>query len=69
MGVEMRKRRENGRFVPGPGLGAERVSVDVEHRVEGAKAEVTELANAPKPRYCRTFTRKRMAEALPEIVE
>ena len=26
-------------------------------------------AGAPRPRYCRTFTRKRVAEVLPRIVE
>jgi hypothetical protein len=65
----MRKRRENGWFVPGPGVGAEKVSVDVEHRAEGEKTAAKELPSAPRPRYCRTFTRKRVAEALPEIVE
>ena len=56
----MRKRREDGRFVSGPGVGAEKVSVEVERR---------ELPEAPRPRYCRTYARKRVAEALPEIVE
>jgi hypothetical protein len=63
----MRKRREDGRFVSGPGVGAERVSVEVEPREVGGKAK--ELPDAPRPRYCRTYTRKRVAEALPEIVE
>jgi hypothetical protein len=65
----MRKRREDGRFVPGPGVGTERVSVDVERGVEGEKTEAKQLPGAPRPRYCRTYTRKRVAEALPDIVE
>jgi hypothetical protein len=65
----MRKRRENGRFVQGPGVGAERVSVDVERGGDAEKRAAQALPDAPRPRYCRTFTRKRVAEALPEIVE
>ena len=38
---------------------------DNKTRVEAKKAAV----GAPRPRYCRTFTRARVAEALPEIVE
>jgi hypothetical protein len=63
----MRKRRENGRFVQGPGVGAEKVSVDVE-RSSGAESTAAKHG-PPRPKYCRTFTRKRVAEALPEIVE
>jgi hypothetical protein len=65
----MRKRRENGRFVQGPGVGAEKVSVDVERNGGTAKRVAKELPAPPRPKYCRTFTRKRVAEALPEIVE
>lgn len=65
----MRKRQENGRFVRGPGVGAEKVSVDVERKGEAEKKAAQELPEAPRPRYCRTFTRRRVAEALPEIVE
>jgi hypothetical protein len=65
----MRKRREDGRFVQGPGVGSEKVSVDVERRGEAEKTAAQELPDPPRPRYCRTFTRKRVAEALPEIVE
>ena len=36
----------------------------------GAKAEEKKAAvGAPRPKSCRTFTRARVAEALPEIVE
>ena len=61
----MRRRRGDGRFVRGPGTGAERVEV------EGVREDGPgkELPTAPRPRYCRTYTRKRVAEALPEIVE
>jgi hypothetical protein len=65
----MLKRRENGRFVRGPGVGAERVSVDVERKGEAEKRAAQELPEPPRPRNCRTYTRKRVAEALPEIVE
>jgi hypothetical protein len=65
----MRKRRENGRFVQGPGVGAEKVSVDVERKADGEPKAARELPAPPRPKYCRTFTRKRVAEALPEIVE
>jgi hypothetical protein len=65
----MRKRRENGRFVPGPGVGAEKVSVDVERSGRAVKRAAKELPVPPRPKYCRTFTRNRVAEALPEIVE
>jgi hypothetical protein len=46
-------------------VGAERVEV------EGVWEEgpVEELPDAPRPRYCRTYARNRVAEALPEIVE
>jgi len=35
---------------------------------DGTAAE-TRAVGAPQPRFCRTFTRKRVAEVLPEIVE
>lgn len=35
--------------------------------VEAHEAKVA--ATAPRPKYCRTYTRKRVAEALPVIVE
>ncbi len=34
----MRKRREDGRFVRGPGVGAEKVSVEVEREADGEGA-------------------------------
>jgi acetyl-CoA carboxylase alpha subunit len=65
----MRKRRADGRFVRGPGVGAEKVLVEVE-RVGGTETGTTkELPAAPRSRYCRTYTRNRVAEALPDIVE
>jgi hypothetical protein len=51
----MERKRVKGRFVS-----------------EGAVAEeemVESRVATPKPRYCRTFARKRVAEALPAIVE
>jgi hypothetical protein len=35
---------------------------------EGAEGE-TKRVKAPRPKFCRTFTRNRLAEALPEIAE
>jgi hypothetical protein len=35
----------------------------------GGAAETPVRTSAPRPKYCRTYTRKRVAEALPEIVE
>jgi hypothetical protein len=35
----------------------------------GAKPEKAAGMTAPRPKQCRTFTRARMAEALPEIVK
>lgn len=58
----MERKRVKGRFVreglDGDG-GAKR-------RVEGS---VAGKVTAPRPKYCRTFTRARIAEALPQIVE
>ena len=53
----MERKRVAGRFV--------REDVEGEGGVEAKKVAV----GAPRPRYCRTFTRARVAEALPEIVE
>jgi hypothetical protein len=64
----MRKRRTDGRFVQGPGVGAEKVSVDVERTSAVEKEAATASPGAPRPKYCRTYTRKRVAEALPDIV-
>jgi len=66
MGVEMRKRRPDGRFVAGPGVGAEKVSVEM---VEGEAAGGKRLPAAPRGKGCRTYTRSRVAEALPDIVK
>src|ERR1700677_2169415 len=55
----MERKRVAGRFVR-QGLGG-----DGGARVEEKKVAV----GAPRPKYCRTFTRARVAEALPEIVE
>jgi hypothetical protein len=52
----MERKRKKGRFVREDG-------VDVEEKQEKA------AVGAPRPQSCRTFTRKRVAEALPEIVE
>ncbi len=37
--------------------------------VDEVKAEKKSLMGAPRPKYCRTYARKRVAEALPEIVD
>jgi hypothetical protein len=50
-------------------VGAEKVSVDVERSGRAVKRAAKELPVPPRPKYCRTFTRNRVAEALPEIVE
>lgn len=55
----MERKRVNGRFV--------REGLDGDG---GAKPKPKESGVvAPRPRYCRTFTRARIAEALPDIVE
>jgi hypothetical protein len=38
----------------------------VRQEAEGAEGE-TKRVRAPRPKFCRTFTRNRLAEALPEI--
>jgi hypothetical protein len=55
----MERKRVAGRFV--------REGLDGDG---GAKAEMRKSAvAAPRPKYCRTFTRARVAEALPDIVD
>ncbi len=54
----MERKRVAGRFV-GEGL---------EEEVEAQPAEKQGAGKAPRPRHCRTFTRAKVAEALPEIV-
>jgi hypothetical protein len=53
-GGAMERMRKAGRFVREDGM---------EEKVKAKKR------SAVGPRFCRTFTRKRVAEALPEIVE
>ena len=53
----MEKKRVNGRFVKSAG---EEVSEPV---------RMPSAVGAPRPKCCRTFARKRLAEAMPEIVE
>ncbi len=55
----MERKRVAGRFV------REGVEEDGCVRLEEGKRAV----GAPRPKQCRTFTRARVAEALPEIVE
>ena len=52
-----KKRVASGRFV----------RETVEGESEPAKKPAA--VGAPRPKYCRTFARNRMAEAMPEIVE
>ena len=54
----MERRRVAGRFV--------REGLDGDG---GAEAGRRTGLGAPKPKQCRTFTRKKVAESLPEIVE
>ena len=54
----MERRRVAGRFV--------REGLDGDG---GAEAGRRTGLGAPKPKQCRTFTRKKLAESLPEIVE
>ena len=53
----MERKRRGGRFVREDGVD------------DGGKQEAKAAVSAPRPRSCRTFTRKRVAEALPAIVE
>jgi hypothetical protein len=55
----MDRKRVAGRFV------RQGLDGDGGAKVEGKKAAV----GAPRPKQCRTFTRARVAEALPEIVK
>jgi hypothetical protein len=60
----MDRKRVAGRFVR-QGLDGDGGTKDGSAKAEGKKAAV----GAPRPKSCRTFTRARVAEALPEIVE
>jgi hypothetical protein len=53
----MERKRKKGRFVR------------EDDGVDEVKAEKKSLVGAPRPKYCRTYARKRVAEALPEIVD
>jgi hypothetical protein len=55
----MERKRVAGRFV--------RESVDGE--VEAKPGAKKDGGRGPRPKHCRTFTRAKVAEALPEIVE
>ena len=62
----MERKRVAGRFVRED---AEN-EADAEAGVATEKVEAKKAAvGAPRPRYCRTFARARVAEALPEIVK
>ena len=52
----MERKRKGGRFVREDG-------------VDDVKQELKAAVGAPRPRQCRAFTRKKVAEALPKIVE
>jgi hypothetical protein len=52
----MERKRKAGRFVREDG-------------VDDVTVEKKTLVGAPRPKYCRTYARKRVAEALPEIVD
>ncbi len=55
----MERKRVAGRFV--------REGLDGDGAV--GSGEQKALSGAPRPKHCRTFTRAKVAEALPEIVE
>jgi len=55
----MERKRVAGRFV--------RESLDCDGGVQPARNEGA--GRAPRPKQCRTFTRAKVAEALPEIVQ
>jgi hypothetical protein len=60
------RKRVAGRFV--------REGLDGDRGVQGAERQDAEAKEAgakaaPRPKFCRTFTRARVAEALPEILE
>ncbi len=55
----MERKRVAGRFV--------RQGLDGDGGIQSG--ENKGVGGAPKPKYCRTFTRAKVAEALPEIVE
>jgi hypothetical protein len=61
----MGRKRVAGRFVREDAVGEAEIKAHPRTEVEAKKAAV----GAPRPRYCRTFTRARVAEALPEIVK
>lgn len=53
----MERKRLNGRFV--------------KETEEGAEPAIEKPAavGAPRPRHCRTFAKKRVAEAMPELID
>ncbi|HEX3968564.1 MAG TPA: hypothetical protein VHW70_11400 [Edaphobacter sp.] len=55
----MDRKRVAGRFV--------RENLDGDNGAEQIGSQVA--GGAPKPKHCRTFTRAKVAEALPEIVQ
>jgi hypothetical protein len=55
----MERKRVAGRFV--------REGLDGDGGVKQGEGKVVD--GAPRPKHCRTFTRAKVAEALPEIVE
>src|SRR3981189_3090096 len=55
----MERKRVAGRFV--------RVGLDGDGEAQAIEGK--DVGGAPRPKHCRTFTRARVAEALPEIVD
>jgi hypothetical protein len=55
----MERKRVAGRFV--------RQNLDGDGAA--GQGEIKGVGGAPRPKHCRTFTRAKVAEALPEIVE
>jgi hypothetical protein len=55
----MERKRVAGRFVRG----------ELDRDGEVQPVEKKRAGGSPRPRHCRTFTRARVAEALPEIVD
>lgn len=67
----MGRKRVAGRFVREDAENEAGIATGVgTTKVEATKGEAKKAAvGAPRPRYCRTFARARVAEALPEIVQ
>ena len=64
----MERKRVAGRFVR-QGLDGDGGVQGAGNAGEGGAGDKVTGSKSPRPKFCRTFTRARVAEALPEIVE